>query len=204
MFGASQCMRTWHPCLWLGEWTWGSLCRRPFAGVCQHLGCVPCALGLLLHGSSVSECVVMLSSCIGRIFPFPSIRREVSVTCGTPDTGRYKQTPCKGENRDMKMCRRGGVCLRFWDYRSHPPTPPLPLQRDVWSELTLCLHFLAVVSGSHRPGGSNYEPCWFRRLAAEVEVSTDVGSREGCGESLSHLSPIISGGIAGHGGCVWV
>jgi len=77
MLSASQCVRTWNPCLWLGEWTRGSLCRRLFAGMCWHLGCVPCAPGLLLHGPSVSECVVTSSSCIGRIFPFPSIRREV-------------------------------------------------------------------------------------------------------------------------------
>ena len=89
---ARQCVRTWHPCLWLGEWTWRSLCGRLFAGICQPLGCVPCALGLLLHGSSVSECVVPLSGCIGTMsFPFPSIRRDESVTCGTPNTGRCKQ-----------------------------------------------------------------------------------------------------------------
>ena len=203
MLGASQCVRTWHPCLWLGEWTQGSLCRRPFAGVCQHLGCVPCAPGLLLHSPSVSECVVTSSGCIARMsFPFSSIRREVSVTCGTPNTGRYKQTLCKVENRHMKLCKHGAVCLRCWEWKSHPPTPLLPLRRDVWTELTLCLHFPAVASGSHKLVGSNYEPCWFRRPAAEAEVSTDIGSREGCGESLSHLSPIISGGIAGHGGCV--
>ena len=124
---ARQCVRTWHPCLWLGEWTWRSLCGRLFAGICQPLGCVPCALGLLLHGSSVSECVVPLSGCIGTMsFPFPSIRRDESVTCGTPNTGRYKQTPCKGENRHMKMCRHGGVCLRCWEWRSYPPLPAYP------------------------------------------------------------------------------
>ena len=92
ILGASQCVRTWRPFLWLGEWTWESLCGRMFAGVCYHLGCVPCALGLLLHGSSGSECVVNLSGCTGRMsFPFSSIRRDESVTCGTPDTGRCKQ-----------------------------------------------------------------------------------------------------------------
>ena len=91
-----------HLCLWMGEWTRGSLCRRPFAGECQHLECVPCSPSLLLHDSSVSECVVMSSGCTGRMsFPFPSIRKEVSETCGTPDTGRCKQTLCKGENRHM-------------------------------------------------------------------------------------------------------
>ena len=34
MLGASQCVRTRCPCLWLGEWTWGSLCGRMFAGDC--------------------------------------------------------------------------------------------------------------------------------------------------------------------------
>ena len=45
------------------------------------------------------------------------------------------------------------------------------------------------MSGSHRLGGSNYKPCWFRRPAAEVEVSAEVGSCEGCRESLSHPPP---------------
>ena len=51
---------------------------------------------------------------------------------------------------------------------------------------------LASFAGSRirmAPGGSKYEPCWFRRPAAEVEVLADVGSHEGCGESLSHLFP---------------
>ena len=49
--------------------------------------------GLFLHGSSGSEYVVNLSGFIGRMnFPFPSIRRDESVTCGTPNTGRCKQT----------------------------------------------------------------------------------------------------------------
>ena len=54
---------------------------------------------------------------------------------------------------------------------------------------------LSSFAGTHIrivPGGSNYEPCWFRRPAAEVEVSADVGSHEDYGESLSHLFPIIS------------
>ena len=57
--------------------------------MCQHLGCVPYTPGIFLYGSSVSECVVTSSGCIGTMsFPFPSIRKEESVTCGTPDTGR--------------------------------------------------------------------------------------------------------------------
>ena len=51
------------------------------------------------------------------------------------------------------------------------------------------------MSGSHRLGGSNYKPCWFRRPAANVEVSTDIGFCEGCGESLAHLSPLTSGAL---------
>ena len=31
----------------------------------------------------------------------------------------------------------------------------------------------------------------------------DVGFHEGCGESLSYLSPLPFPGIAGHGGRVW-
>ena len=159
-----------------------------------------------------SSCMVLQSVSSGHVewlywqnefsFPFLSIRREASVTCGTPDTGRYKQTLCKVENRHMKLCRHGGVCPRCWECKSHPATPFFALRRDVWTELTLRLHFPAVVSGSHRPGGSNYEPCWFRRPAAEAEVSTDIGSREGCGESVPSL-PHHFQGIAGHGGCVW-
>ena len=127
VFWASQCMRTWHPCLWSGEWTRVSLCRRPFAGMCQHLRYTLFAPGLLLYVSSVSECVVTSSGCIGKTsFPFLSIRKEESVTCGTPNTGRCKQTLCKGENRHMKICRGGRVCLRCWECRSHPPTPPCP------------------------------------------------------------------------------
>ena len=41
-------------------------------------------------------------------------------------------------------------------------------------------------------GWLSYIPCWFRRSAAEVKVSADIGSFVGCGESLSHLSPITS------------
>ena len=70
------------------------------------------------------------------------------------------------------------------------PHTPLPLRRDVQTGLTLCLHFPAVVSGPHRLGDSTYEPCWFRSLVAEVKVSADIASREGCGESLSHLFPL--------------
>ena len=44
-------------------------------------------------------------------------------------------------------------------------------------------------------GGSNYQPSWFRRPTAKLEVSADVGSLEGCGESLSHLSPFTSGAL---------
>ena len=51
------------------------------------------------------------------------------------------------------------------------------------------------MSGSHRLGGSSYKPCWFRRPAANVQVSTDVGSCEGCGESLSHLFPLTYGAL---------
>ena len=41
-----------------------------------------------------SESVVTLSGCIGRMsFPFSSIRREASVTCGTPDTGNLGEDP---------------------------------------------------------------------------------------------------------------
>ena len=70
------------------------------------------------------------------------------------------------------------------------PHTPLPLQRDVRTGLTLCLHFPAVVSGPHRLGGSTYEPCWFRSPVAEVKVSADVASHEGCGESLYYLFPL--------------
>ena len=60
------------------------------------------------------------------------------------------------------------------------PIPPLPLWRDVPTDLTLWLHLPAVTSGLHRvahtrnrvgSGGS----------AAEVKMSADVGSHEGCG-----------------------
>ena len=53
------------------------------------------------------------------------------------------------------------------------------------------------------PSGSKYEPCWFRRLAAKVEVLADIGCHEGCGESLSHLFPSLFQGVAGHGESVW-
>ena len=96
----------------------------------------------------------MLSGCIGRMsFPYPSIRREASVTCGTPNTGRCKQTPYKGENKRMK------IDVQTW--RSVPKVlgvekpSPLPLRRDVQTELTLWLNLLAVMLGSHRPAGSN-------------------------------------------------
>ena len=90
VFWASQCMRTWHPCLWSGEWTWVSLCRRPFAGMCQHLRYTLFAPGLLLYVSSVSECVVTSSGCIGKTsFPFLSIRKEESVTC----VAKYSMIP---------------------------------------------------------------------------------------------------------------
>ena len=61
-----------------------------------------------------------------------------------------------------------------------------------------CLHWadtLSSIAGSDvriAAYGSNYEPCWFRRPAANVEVSGDVGSHEGCRESLSHLSALTS------------
>ena len=86
------------------------------SGVCLCPGPLPAWL--------FSQCVCG-HGCIGRMsFPFPSIRKEESVLCGTLDTRRCKQTPCKGENRYTKMCRCGGVCLRCWECRSHPSTPP--------------------------------------------------------------------------------
>ena len=95
----------------------------------------------------------MLSGCIGRMsFPYPSVRREASVTCGTPNTGRCKQTPYKGENKRMK------IDVQTW--RSVPKVlgvekpSPLPLRRDS-RQLTLWLNLLAVMLGSHRPAGSN-------------------------------------------------
>ena len=58
------------------------------------------------------------------------------------------------------------------------------------------------MSGSHKLRGSNYKLCWFRRPRAEVEVSTDVGFHEGCGESVPSFPPHFQG-FAGHGGHVW-
>ena len=72
------------------------------------------------------------------------------------------------------------MCPRRWECRSHPPTPHLPLRRDVWTGLTLWLHLLAVTSGSHGLGDSDYKPCWFRRPEAGVEMLADVGCHEGC------------------------
>ena len=91
----------------------------------------------------------------------------------------------------MKMCKCGGVCLRCWYWRSHDPTPPLaPEERRPYRADPL-----SSFAGSRfriEPSGSNYELCWFRRPAAEVKVSANFGSLEGCGESLSHLSPLTS------------
>ena len=78
------------------------------------------------------------------------------------------------------------------------PTPPLPLWRDVPTDLTLWLHLPAVTSGLHRvahtrnrvgSGGS----------AAEVEMSADVGSHEGCG-----VCPISPPSLPGHCWPWWV
>ena len=202
MLGANQCVKTWHPCLWLVEWTQGSLCGRPFAGVCQHLRCVPCSLGRLLHGYSVSECVVMSSGCIGRMrFPYLSIRREASVTCGTPNTGRCKQTPCKGENRRMK------TDVQTW--RSVPkvlglekPSPLAPVER--------CpdrADPLASFAGSHvrvtqaRSSNMNRVGSGGWQLRSRSQSRADLGSCEGCGESVPSTPSLP--GFAGHGGCVW-
>ena len=65
---------------------------------------------------------------------------------------------------------------------------------------------LASFADSHiriAPSGSKYEPCWFRRPAAEVDVLADVGCCEGCGESLSHPFSSLFQGVAGHGENVW-
>lgn len=147
-----------------------------------------------------SECVVTSSGYIGRMsFPFPSIRREASVNCGTPDNGRCKQTPCKGENRhmnfaDVEECARGagsGEAI---------PHSPLPLWRDVPTELTLWLHLPAVTSGLHRVAHTRNR-VGSGGPAAEIEMSADVGSHEGCG--VCPISPPHFQGIAGLGGCVW-
>ena len=49
----------------------------------------------------------------------------------------------------MKLCRRGGVYPRSWDWRRHPPTPPLPWQRDVRAGLIVWLHLPAAATGFH-------------------------------------------------------
>ena len=84
------------------------------------------------------------------------------------------------------------------------PSPyiPLSLWRDIRTGLTLWLHFLAVMSGSHRLGGPICEPCSFRRPAAEFEVSADIGYHESYGESVPSLPTHVQG-LAGLGGCVW-
>ena len=130
----------------------------------------------------------MSSGCIGRMsFPYPSIRREASVTCGTPNTGRCKQTPYRRENKCMK------IDVQMW--KSVPkvlgvekPSPLAPAER--------CPHRadpLASFAGSHvrvtQAGWLKYKPCWFRRPAVEVEVSAEIGSCEGYRESLSHPLP---------------
>ena len=98
-----------------------------------------------------------------------------------------------GENRHLKMCRHGGVCLRCWEWRSHPHTPSFaPAER-----CTYRADPLSSFAGSHiriALRGSHYQLCWFRRPAAEVKVSADVGAHEVCGESLSHLSPPLTSG----------
>ena len=100
-----------------------------------------------------SECVVTWSGYIGRMsFPFPSIRREASVNCGTPDNGRCKQTPCKGENRhmnfaDMEECARGAGSGEAIPHSPLTPVERCPDRADP----------LASLASSHiriAPGGS--------------------------------------------------
>ena len=74
MFGASQCMRTWHPCLWLGERTWGSGHGGAFAegrllacvntsGVCPMPWASSC---MALQSVSVWSCRVVV---LAEFFP---------------------------------------------------------------------------------------------------------------------------------------
>ena len=149
-----------------------------------------------------SQCVVMLSGCIGRMsFPYLSIRREASVTCGTLNTGRCKQTPCKGENRRMK------TDVQTW--RSVPKVleveKPSPL-----ASVERCpdrADPLASFAGSHvrvtQAGGSNMNRVgsggW--QLRSRSSSRADLGSCEGCGESVPSTPSLP--GFAGHGGCVW-
>ena len=89
---------------------WGSGHRGAFAERCL-LVCV--STSSVCPVPQASSCMVLQSVSSGHVewlywqngfsFPFLSIRSEASVTCGTPDTGRCKQTPYKGINRRMKM-----------------------------------------------------------------------------------------------------
>ena len=90
---------------------------------------------------------------MGRMsFPFPSIRREASVNCGTSDNGRCKQTPCKGENRhmnfaDVEECARGAGSGEAIPHSPLTPVERCPDRPDP----------LASLASSHiriAPGGS--------------------------------------------------
>ena len=85
----------------------------------------------------------------------------------------------------MKLCRRRSV-PKVLGLEKTSPHAPISLAERRQGKADR----LASFAGSRirmAPGGSKYEPCWFRRPAAEVLA--DVGSHEGCGESLSHLFP---------------
>ena len=52
-------------------------------------------------------------------FPFPSIKREASVTCGNPDTGRCKQT-----HEDVQTWKSVPEVLEVEKPSPHSPLAP--------------------------------------------------------------------------------
>ena len=99
----------------------------------------------------------------------------------------------------MKLCRPEGVCLRCWEWRSHPTTPPLLWQRDVCTGLTLCLQLPGVTSGSqhmaptmNRVGSGDQQP------TSRCQVILDLM------KAVGRVCPISLPSLPGHFWPWWV